>query len=107
MLRGAITRDEAATQLREFIQARLMQGISPQLRDDHDAVARAGLASSILIGVIVGRRIVRVPALVDEDTESLIARIAPAVQAILTTPNTPTTGPRTNAAEDRNGDDPR
>jgi AcrR family transcriptional regulator len=48
-----------------------------------DAAARVGLAASTLIGVIVGRRIVGVPALTNQDTESLIAVLAPAVQTIL------------------------
>ncbi|CAM3185007.1 HTH tetR-type domain-containing protein [Deinococcus saxicola] len=83
MLRAAISTPQAAAQLREFIQARLLKQISPRLQDEHDATVRAGLASSMLIGVIVGRRIVQVQALVEEDLESVICLVAPAIQTIL------------------------
>lgn len=87
MLRAAITREQAADQLREFIQARLVQDIRPEYRGDPDMLARVGIAASMLIGVIVARRVVRVPALSEQDTESLVARVAPAVQTVLTPPS--------------------
>ena len=83
-LRRAIASEQAAAQLREFVQARLMKSISPQLGDDPDMLARLALASSMLIGVIVGRRIIQIPSLASEEAEFLIARLAPAVQMILT-----------------------
>lgn len=83
MLRGAITNEQAATQLREFIEARLLTEVRPDLQDDPTARTRVGLASSMLVGVIVGRRLVRVPTLLEADTEVLVELIAPAVQAIL------------------------
>jgi hypothetical protein len=46
----------------------------------------------MLIGVIVGRRIVGVPALQEQDIDALIERVAPAVQLILT--------PHTSSAAD-------
>lgn len=84
MLRAAITHEQAAAQLREFIQARLVQDMRPAYHDDPDMLARVGIAASMLIGVIVARRIVQVPALTEQDSEALIARIAPAVQTVLT-----------------------
>ncbi|PTT64168.1 TetR/AcrR family transcriptional regulator [Arthrobacter sp. HMWF013] len=84
MLRSAISNEQASSQLREFIQARLTEAIAPQLPHLQDTATRAGIASSMLIGLVVGRRIVKVPSLVSEDTESLVRYIAPAVQAILT-----------------------
>ena len=84
MLRSTITNERAAEQLREFIQARLLDGIGPRLREDPHAAVRAGLASTMLIGVIVGRRIIQVPTLVDEERETIIAVVAPAIHAVLT-----------------------
>ena len=84
MLRAAISNPQAAAQLREFIQARLLEQISSRLRNDHDATVRSGLASAMLMGIIVGRRIVQVPALVEEELETVIQMVAPAVQTILT-----------------------
>lgn len=82
MLRAAISNEQGEAQLREFIQARLIQAIGLQLGNKNDAALRVGLASSMLIGVVVGRRIVKVPALVQADPESLIDLIGPAVQAL-------------------------
>jgi hypothetical protein len=48
--------------------------------------------SSILVGVIVGRRLVQVPTLVEVNTEALIQLLAPAVQSILTGDLTATSG---------------
>ncbi len=82
MLRGAVVNDQANAQLREFIQARLLDAAGAH--DDDDAVLRAGLASSMLVGLVMGRRIVGVPALARADTETLVALVAPAIQTLLT-----------------------
>lgn len=81
MLRGAIVNDQACAQLREFIQSRLLHGVSGRSGDD--AALRAGLASSMLVGIVTSRRIIGVPVLVDADTEKLVATVAPAIQQIL------------------------
>lgn len=92
MLRGAIVNDNASEQLRDFIQSRLLDGTRD--RHDPDATLRAGLASSMLVGIVTGRRIIGVPTLVAADTENLIAIVGPAIQQIL--------APRQKAtAEDR------
>jgi AcrR family transcriptional regulator len=83
MLRGAIVNEQAAAQLREFIQARLLDGITSRPADHHDAALRAGLASSMLVGIVLSRRIVGVPILANVDTETLVALVAPAVQSVL------------------------
>lgn len=84
MLRAAITTPLAAAQLRGFIQARLMQQVRPHLQGDHEATVRAGLAASMLVGVIVGRRLVQVPALVEENLDIVIRLVSPAIQTLLT-----------------------
>lgn len=83
MLRGAIGNDHARAQLREFIQARLLDGVGSRAVDN-DAAVRAGLASSMLVGIIVGRRIVGVPTLANLDRETLVALVSPAIQSVLT-----------------------
>ena len=82
MLRGAIVNEQAGEQLREFIQARLREGMGTV--DDPDGALRAGLASSMLVGVVVGRRLVGVPILANADVETLVALVAPAIQSVLT-----------------------
>ncbi|WP_433832983.1 TetR family transcriptional regulator [Actinoplanes sp. CA-015351] len=83
MLRSTITNEHAAEQLREFLQARLLDAIGPRFGADPAAAVRAGLASTMLIGVIVGRRIVGVPILVEQDRETIVKIVGPAIQAVL------------------------
>ncbi len=81
MLRGAIVNEHARVQLRDFIQSRLVSGLGKER--EAEAVLRAGLASSMLVGLVTGRQIIGVPLLVATELDKLIAMIAPAIQAIL------------------------
>lgn len=81
MLRGAIANESASEQLRDFLQSRLRHGTEG--RTDEDAALRAGLASTMLVGVIVGRRVIGVPTLAAADSEQLVALLGPAIQQIL------------------------
>lgn len=92
MLRGAISNEQARAQLREFIEARLLDAVGPSPADPGEAALRAGLASSMLVGVVVGRRVVGVPTLAEADTERLVAVVAPAIQSVLV-PGTAPAGP--------------
>jgi AcrR family transcriptional regulator len=83
MLRGAIGNEQAGSQLREFIQARLLDAMGAEGGNSPDAALRAGLASSMLVGIVVGRRLVGVPILAEADTETLISLVAPAIQSVL------------------------
>lgn len=80
MLRGAVVHEQASARLREFIQYRLLHGTRG--RGD-DAMLRAGLAASMLVGIVMTRGIIGVPVLASADTETLIATVAPAIQKIL------------------------
>ena len=100
MLRGAIVNEQARDQLREFIQSRLLAGTCERLGSD--AALRAGLASSLLIGLVTGRQILGVPLLVAADTEELVTVIAPAIQQILVPQPTPAA--EVNGSEATNGD---
>jgi hypothetical protein len=81
---SAIANEQAGAQLREFIQARLLEGMGTGPADDPDAALRAGLASSMLVGLVVGRRLVGVPVLANADVETLARLTAPAIQSVLT-----------------------
>lgn len=83
MLRGAIANEQAGSQLREFIQARLLDAMGAGRGSTPEAALRAGLASSMLVGIVVGRRLVGVPILAEADTETLVAMLAPAIQSVL------------------------
>ncbi|PZF09992.1 TetR/AcrR family transcriptional regulator [Curtobacterium sp. MCPF17_011] len=81
--RSAVTNEQAAAQLRAFIRARLLEVFVPRFPDVVDAPLRATLASSTLLGVVVGRQIVGIDALVDAEFEDIVAILAPVVQQIL------------------------
>ena len=83
MLRGAIVNERAGSQLREFIQARLLDAMGAGRVNTPETALRAGLASSMLVGIVVGRRLVGVPILAEADTETLVAMVAPAIQSVL------------------------
>lgn len=83
MLRGAMSNEQAENPLREFLQARITELPG---HGEKEAALRIGLASSMLVGLIVGRRIVRVPALANESPEALITLLGPALQLILVDP---------------------
>lgn len=80
MLRGAIVNEHAAGQLRGFIQSRLAHGVRHR---GGDAMLRAGLAASMLVGITLSRRIIGVPALASAELDTLVATVGPAIQAIL------------------------
>ncbi|MEN0108758.1 MAG: TetR family transcriptional regulator [Pseudomonas sp.] len=80
-LRGAFVNDQARDQLRGFIQARLLTGT--RAHADAEAKLRAGLVASLLIGMVVGRRVIGVPMLVAAEHNDLVRVIAPAIQKIL------------------------
>ncbi|MFJ8799309.1 TetR family transcriptional regulator [Streptomyces sp. NPDC102487] len=96
MLRGAIVNEQANEQLREFIQERFFAAaVSSRNADadegadadadavDGDAMLRAGIVSSMLVGLVVGRGVVGVPTLAEAEREKLIMLVGPAVQSVL------------------------
>ncbi|KQO60060.1 TetR/AcrR family transcriptional regulator [Curtobacterium sp. Leaf261] len=85
MLRGAVVNEEANTQLREFIEARLEHGAGA-VDHDHRAL-RAGLAAAMLVGIITSRRIIGVPTLVAANHDRIVETVGPAIQSVLTPPS--------------------
>jgi AcrR family transcriptional regulator len=81
MLRGAIVNQLARHQFRDFIESRLLTGASQLLGPD--AGLRAGLALSMLVGLVTGRQIIGVPVLATADLETLVAIVAPGIQHVL------------------------
>ena len=83
LLRAAIGNEQATVHLRELIQKRVIDDLSPRLRDSSDLATRIELASSMLVGVVVGRQLVEIEALVKQDQDALVAYIAPSIQVLL------------------------
>ena len=88
MLRNAMVNEQARLHLRDYIESRLMTGADESAGPD--ARLRAGVALSMLVGVVTGRQIIGVPILVAADREALVAMIAPAIQLTLLPANTRT-----------------
>lgn len=82
MLRGAIVQERAAEQLREFLEARITANLPVRWSGGDDAL-RVRAATSMLVGVIVIRRIVGVRPIADADAEDVVATVAPGLQAVL------------------------
>ena len=86
LLRAAIGNEQATVHLRELIQKRVINDLSARLRDSPDMAIRIEIASSMLVGVVVGRQLVGIEALVSQDHNALVAYVAPSIQAVLVTP---------------------
>jgi AcrR family transcriptional regulator len=89
MLRGAIANEQANTQLREFIESRLAEDLHHFGSDSHDTAVRVALATSMLIGITVGRQIVQVAVLTEAEREMIVRHVGPALQTILVPPPSP------------------
>jgi len=83
MLRGAVVNELAREQLRDFIEARLVEGIRSQTETPTDARLRAGVAASMLVGLVLSRCLLKVPTLAEAEREQLVRIVAPAIQAVI------------------------
>lgn len=81
MFRGSMVSEDARKQLSDFIQSRLVSNNKEKI--SCDTVLRAGLAASMLVGVLTSRNVIVVPTLAEAQQEQLVSIIAPAIQQIL------------------------
>jgi AcrR family transcriptional regulator len=83
ILRSAMTNERAAIMLREFVAEALVGRVAESLGVP-DARLRASLVASQLIGMAIGRYVIRVEPLASADPEHLVAWLAPTFQRYLT-----------------------
>ncbi len=83
LVRSAVSNEDAARMLREFVAATIFTRVARELGMP-DARLRASLMASQIIGLAIGRYIVRVEPLASAPRETLIAAIAPTFQRYLT-----------------------
>lgn len=81
MWRSAVSNESANERLRAFIQSRLIETSSQLI--GNDSRLRAGLAASMIIGVVITRRITEVPTLSEAETEKIVHLLSPAIQQVL------------------------
>lgn len=86
---SAFGNELAMAQLREFITSNVLAHLSPRLPDD-DPDLRITTAITHIVGIAMGRYILRVPPLVEHSLDDLVTLIAPSVQRYLTGPLPPT-----------------
>jgi AcrR family transcriptional regulator len=85
MLRAATTREDAARMVREFLTREALGRIADAL-DVPQPHLRAALAGSQLIGLALGRFVLRVEPIASIDDETLVGCYAPTLQRYLTGP---------------------
>ena len=83
LLRSAMSHDKAAAMLRGFVTQAVIGRVAAAI-DAPDAELRASVAASHLIGIVVLRHVVGVPALVAADDDDIVALVGPTVQRYLT-----------------------
>jgi AcrR family transcriptional regulator len=82
LLRSAVSHDEAARLLREFLLDAVARPVAMAC-GDQDVELRAGLVVTQLMGLGMLRYVVGVDAIVAAPAEELVARIGPVVQGFL------------------------
>ena len=83
LIRSAVTSEDAARMLREFMVSVLFVRLAEALRAP-DAPLRASLAASQMMGLLIARYVVRVEPLASAPAARLVAAIGPNVQRYLT-----------------------
>jgi AcrR family transcriptional regulator len=87
LMRSAVSHEWSARMLREFLTAQILRRIIDKVDPDpKEAPLRAGLAASQMVGLAMGRYIIKFEPLVNASREALVAAIAPTIQRYLTEP---------------------
>jgi hypothetical protein len=84
VIRTALTDPALTRSASEFLTLEVIGHVLP--RDDltaEEADRRAGLVASQILGLVVGRYVLRLPILVNRQTEDLVAEVGPTVQRYL------------------------
>lgn len=79
LVRSSMTSDEAARMLREFLGREVFGRVAASTGAP-DPQLRGALAASQVLGLVVGRYVVRLPALVEATREELVERLGPVLQ---------------------------
>ncbi len=83
-LRAAVTNEQAATMLREFLTTEILGRVAAAAPDHPEL--RAALAASQILGLVTARYIVRIPPIAEAERAHLAACIGPTIERYLTAP---------------------
>lgn len=82
LLRSAMTNEQAASMLREFVRDAMLGRVASTLGIP-DAHVRAEVAAAHLVGVALLRYVIKMEPLASADEEDVVALVAPAIQRYL------------------------
>jgi AcrR family transcriptional regulator len=85
LIRGAVTHDDAARLLREFVTREILGPIAIAAAPDAPQT-RAALAGSQIVGLAMARKIARIEPIATADPRWLAATIGPTIQRYLSAP---------------------
>jgi AcrR family transcriptional regulator len=85
LIRGAVSHEDAARLLREFITTEILGRLAVAAAPDHPE-ARAALAGSQIIGIAMARKVVRVEPLASATPQWVASAVGPTIQRYLTGP---------------------
>lgn len=83
LMRAALSHDQAAAAMRDLLSGSVLAALEAVVRDE-TAPLRAGLIGTQLGGLMLGRYVLKIPAVADAATESLVAAVGPAIQHYVT-----------------------
>ena len=85
LVRGAVSNEQAAAMLREFLTREVLGRLATAASPDAPEL-RASLAGSQVIGLTMARYVVAVPPLARADPATVVACVGPTIQRYLTGP---------------------
>jgi AcrR family transcriptional regulator len=83
LIRGAVSNEQAAALLREFLTREVLGRLAAAASPDRPEL-RASLAGSQVVGLAMARYVVRVPPLAGTDRETVVSCVGPTIQRYLT-----------------------
>lgn len=83
LMRAALSHDQAAAAMRDLLAGSVLATLELVVRDE-TAPLRAGLIGTQLGGLMLGRYVLRIPAVAGASAESLVAAVGPAIQHYVT-----------------------
>lgn len=89
MVRAGAGASKATASLREYLESAVVDKVVAVLGVP-DARMRVSLATSYLLGIASMRYVLKIEPIASATEDEIVALVAPAVQAALTTPTTPT-----------------
>ena len=87
LLRSAVSNEQIAAMLREFVVSRILKRIVKDLQlDPVEGLLRGGLVASQIAGLIMMRYVIRVEPVASAEIPTIAAMVGPTIQRYLTGP---------------------